>query len=251
MLRPIQGLIIVILVSILGCTGLETQDPGIPREQPALLKSIRYTIQVGAFSVPANAYRLQKNLRSQGLDAYHFIDTDGLYRVRFGDFPSRKAAESRAIHFQNKRIISEYYIVSPKDYPIPDTPGKSAGFRQSLVETAERFLGTDYRYGGTNSNTGFDCSGLVMTVYKLNGLQLPRTSREQYYSGKDVNKDDLKPGDLVFFRTGSSGQVSHVGLIADGDRFIHAPGRNKPVRYARLSDGYFRERFVGARTYID
>ena len=69
-----------------------------------------------------------------------------------------------------------------------------------------------YRWGGVNSTSGFDCSGLTMVCYRLNGLNLPRNSRAQFAAGKKVSKNDLRPGDLVFFATKGGSRVTHVGM---------------------------------------
>jgi len=107
-----------------------------------------------------------------------------------------------------------------------------------------------YLWGGTSVETGFDCSGLTMTVYQLNGIDLPRTSGEQFGTGAEVDEKDLRRGDLVFFATGKSGKVSHVGVYIGDGRFIHAPGRGKKIRSDVLANNYYRKRYLGARNYL-
>jgi cell wall-associated NlpC family hydrolase len=89
-----------------------------------------------------------------------------------------------------------------------------------------------------------------MTVYRLNGLELPRRAIAQYRTGEPVARQSLREGDLVFFATGRRGQVSHVGIYAGQGKFIHAPGRGKSIRTASLDNGYFRSRYKGARRYF-
>ena len=89
-----------------------------------------------------------------------------------------------------------------------------------------------------------------MTVYRLNGLELPRNSRAQFQAGHPISRDDLQPGDLVFFATGSRSRVSHVGLYSGSGEFIHAPGKGKTIRSASLSNNYFKSRYAGARRYL-
>jgi cell wall-associated NlpC family hydrolase len=90
----------------------------------------------------------------------------------------------------------------------------------------------------------------VIAVYQLNGLNVPRTSEEQYKSGMPVAKDQLEKGDLVFFVTSSSGRVSHVGIYIGDDKFIHAPGTGKNICADSLTSSYYRDRFYGACTYL-
>jgi hypothetical protein len=220
----------------------------IPRRE---LKRMGYAIQVGAFSVVDNAIKLNRSLRRKGLNAYYFAHPSGLYKVRFGDFRSQKAAEKKAKRLVKSGIIDEYYIVAPEEYAVAKrkTYGKQY-VRNEIVATAKRFLGIPYAWGGASAKEGFDCSGLTMAVYKLNGLSLPHSSREQYKTGTPVKKSSLQKGDLVFFATTRGRRVSHVGIYSGNNQFIHAPGNNKRVRTESLSNSYFRERFVGARTYL-
>jgi cell wall-associated NlpC family hydrolase len=118
-----------------------------------------------------------------------------------------------------------------------------------IVDRAEDFLGTPYRTGGTTSR-GVDCSGLVFSVYRAFGIALPRTSRAQSRFGAQVNRSDLRPGDLVFFDTSGGRGVSHVGIYAGRGEFIHASTRARRVRFDRLDNKYFKRRFVVARRVL-
>ncbi len=122
------------------------------------------------------------------------------------------------------------------------------GRRGQVVQTAKRYLGVPYRYGG-ESPDGFDCSGFVMYVYDRNGLRLPRGTVEQYRAGRPVSRRSLGPGDLLFFSI-RGGKISHVGIYAGGESFIHAPRSGKRVSLARLDNDYWRKRYAGAVTYF-
>jgi cell wall-associated NlpC family hydrolase len=89
-----------------------------------------------------------------------------------------------------------------------------------------------------------------LAVYQLNGLNLPRSSRKQFKLGNAVNRDELAKADLVFFATSGGKGVSHVGVYAGGDSFIHAPRRGKTIRVDSLSNRYFAARYAGARSYL-
>ena len=110
----------------------------------------------------------------------------------------------------------------------------------SVVAIAEQYLGVPYRWGGA-SPSGFDCSGLVMYVFAQVGVSLPHSSYAQYGMGSAVSRDQLQPGDLVFFDG-----LGHVGIYVGGGSFIHAPHTGDVVRISSLS-GWYSSSYVGAR----
>jgi hypothetical protein len=218
---------------------------------PRPIQRICFTIQVGAFRYQSNAVRLTRKLHQAGIDAYHFIDPSGLYKVRFGDYSTRDGARAAAESIYQEGMIDDFYIVSPETYP----EGKKYRYeeesvRDSLVKTARRFIGVPYRWGGTSESEGFDCSGLAMVVYRLNGFFLPRSSENQWVSGTQVSRDRLLKGDLVFFATKSGRKTTHVGIYTGNGLFIHAPGEGKTIRTSSLSNVYFSNRFMGGRRYL-
>jgi len=215
------------------------------------LAYIGYSIQVGAFSNLNNAAQLNESLKSYGVHAYYFIHKTGLYKVRFGDFPSKETARRKAESLRAAGAIHGYYIVSPDDYAVMKQRKYGSRYlRDEIVKTAKSFIGLPFRWGGSSSDYGFDCSGLSMTAYHLNGLNLPRSSKEQYRAGIPVKRSQVLRGDLVFFAISKGRMVSHVGIYTGDDRFIHAPGRGKRVRIDSLSNRYFKTRYVGARAYL-
>ncbi len=215
------------------------------------LTTIGYAIQVGAFAQQENAVRFEQKLKTLGLDAFSYLDDSGLYKVRFGDHGQYQAARDEAERLQGQGIIGRFFIVLPQDYAIAKTtPANLGGLRFELVKTAKRFIGVPYRWGGEDSKNGFDCSGLTMVSYRLNGLKLPRNSRAQYRAGQAVKKRDLRQGDLVFFATKGGTRVTHVGMYVGDGKFIHAPRTGKTIRISSLSSKYFRRTYVGGRTYL-
>lgn len=215
------------------------------------LERIGYAIQAGAFARVDNAARLTEQLCRKGLDATYFKDPSGLYKVRFGSFETRELAKSRAESLVSTDVIDVYYIVAPQDQAAAKAVRYGKDYlRIELVKTAESFIDVPYLWGGTTPEKGFDCSGLAKAVYQLNGLTLPRTSWEQFEWGTEVALEDLQKGDLVFFAAKGGDRVSHVGIYAGDGWFIHAPGSGKRIRSDSFDSSYFRERFIGARTYI-
>jgi cell wall-associated NlpC family hydrolase len=116
-----------------------------------------------------------------------------------------------------------------------------------LVNSALSYMGIDYKYGGNTPDSGFDCSGFVRYVYNNTlGLVLPRSSAEMSKKGDSVNKDELKPGDLVFFNT-LKRAFSHVGIYIGEGKFVHAPASGGAVRVENMDIPYWQKRFNGAR----
>jgi len=116
----------------------------------------------------------------------------------------------------------------------------------NMVKTATQYLGTPYVWGGTTPQ-GFDCSGFVQYLYGQQGVQIPRTTYEQWKVGQPVgNIDELEVGDLVFFNMGSRGP-EHEGLYIGNGQFIQAPHTGDVVKISSLRDGYYSKQFVGGR----
>ena len=116
-----------------------------------------------------------------------------------------------------------------------------------LVVNAMGFLGVPYKRGGNSVETGFDCSGFVRAMYEQSiGLVLPRRAEQQAAATQNIDKSELKPGDLVFFNT-LKRAFSHVGIYVGEGRFIHSPKPGAEVRVESMSVNYWASRFDGAR----
>ena len=132
----------------------------------------------------------------------------------------------------------------------PYRPTAKAAERQEVIEAARNMLGVPYRYGGTSPTRGFDCSGLVQYAHSQAGIEVPRTTGEQYRAALPIHRQALRPGDLVFFRTHKYRYVSHVGIYLGKGKFIHAPSSGKHVSIASLKDDYWRQRYTsGGRMF--
>ena len=247
-----------------------------------------HAIQMGAFADVKNAERFTTRLQSKGIEAFYFRKDNGVYAVRFGDFPSKEKARAVANKLVADRLIDSYYIAPPNEIvfsrpreagwekrhpdeirnpreplqpvvtkepretpakPQPKPAKKEKDMGEIAARTAERFVGIPYRWGGDNVVEGMDCSGFVRAVYNLCGLSIPRTSRDQYRAGDAVSRQDLQDGDLVFFGA-SADKINHVGIYVGGGKFVHAPRRGEEIRVTSVEDNYFDKRYVGARRYF-
>lgn len=129
-----------------------------------------------------------------------------------------------------------------------DQVRQTVGLKASeLVFNAMGFLGVPYKRGGSTAETGFDCSGFVRAMYEQSiGLILPRRAEQQAAVTQDIDKSELKPGDLVFFNT-LKRTFSHVGIYVGEGRFIHSPKPGAQVRVESMTVNYWASRFDGAR----
>ena len=136
--------------------------------------------------------------------------------------------------------------VKTVEYDRPGLKGVEPSTGHHLVDEARKWLGTRYRYGG-DSRKGTDCSGMTMQVYKkVTGIKLPRDSRSQQSFTKRIKRNDLTPGDLVFFASKAGGsRVGHVGIYIGGGEFIHASS-SRGVIISSLDERYYTNHFHSA-----
>lgn len=167
------------------------------------------------------------------------------------------------IHFGGGRSRSSVYSRRASDIPPtasrpartsrttwPVSSTSASGAARRVVPTAEQYIGVPYRYGGTSPRTGFDCSGFVQYVYGIQGVDLPRTSRQMAGAGIAVEPStrSLAVGDLMLFAQG--GRISHVAIYTGNGRFIHSSSSGNGVRYDDLGTSrgrWFADHLVAAR----
>lgn len=182
---------------------------------------------------------------------------------------SKKDAELMAKIQAKKEGNSKAITTSVKQQKKPTTQGKPAmvqvkhkvtnhtakplrtvpvsGNVKEILTYANTFTGVPYKFGGTTP-AGFDCSGYIRHVFQKVGVQLPRQADEQYTVGKKVEKQNLQPGDLVFFETYEPG-VSHSGIYIGDGQFISATS-SSGVAVADIDDSYWGPRYVGAKRVL-
>ena len=143
-------------------------------------------------------------------------------------------------------LLLSLFLV-PKDLVFGEESNSSSQtVRYRLVKMARTFLGLPYRWGGMSERRGVDCSGLVKVLFAKLHVELPRSSREQIQSGKEISLDQLETGDLVFFST--HGEIpTHVGVYLGNDQFLHAEQKAGRVIITNLKDPWYAKRFLGAR----
>ncbi len=150
-------------------------------------------------------------------------------------------------------------VAAPNDEPGPllraektlrSIGDKAKDSAADITSYALSLIGVDYRFGGNTPDQGLDCSGLIRYVFQqATGISLPRSARDQARVGESIKRDDLQPGDLVFFNTRRF-QFSHVGLYIGDNRFIHAPSSGGSVEVTSLDNRYWQKAFNGARRIL-
>jgi cell wall-associated NlpC family hydrolase len=168
---------------------------------------------------------------------------------------ARQAALARQLREQQAREALQPQVASmgtaagaataiPAAAPTPVAPAAAPpSTHGGVVGVAMQYLGTPYVWGGASPG-GFDCSGLVMYAYQQVGISLPHSSYAQYGAGVPVSRDQLQPGDLVFFDG-----LGHVGIYVGGGSFIHAPHTGDVVKISSMT-GWYASSYVGARRIV-
>ncbi|HVE52203.1 MAG TPA: C40 family peptidase [Ramlibacter sp.] len=162
--------------------------------------------------------------------------------------PPASAEDDIGRFMAEKRLVDRLEEVREKvGDRVSEGASRVAHRASDLVVTAMGFLGVPYRRGGNSVDTGFDCSGFVKAIYEqAMGLMLPRRANEQAAATQKIDKQELQPGDLVFFNT-LKRTFSHVGIYIGDNKFIHSPKPGAQVRVEDMRVPYWSARFDGAR----
>lgn len=196
---------------------------------------------------------------NNGEKAYIIGFNNQWYKVIFGShigYIRSDYLDLTEIPYENKASNKDpLFFVNGKSTGV--TPSASAlnggsmttsATRQQIVDNAKKLLGTPYVWGGSTPK-GFDCSGFVQYVLNLSGINLPRTTTEQYKVGTYVAKSNLQPGDLVFLQNTYRAGISHVGIYIGDGKMIHASS-SKGVVTSSLSSSYYTQHYYGARRVV-
>ncbi|MBC3303487.1 C40 family peptidase [Pseudomonas sp. SWRI18] len=152
-------------------------------------------------------------------------------------------------------IVSLSFALSSASANLNSQPSFSDSIKEAsidgVVDRAHELLGTPYKWGGTSAEQGFDCSSLLVYLFKTEAnITLPRTTTAmQRSTAATIKRNALKPGDAVFFKGNGRGQVSHVGLYIGEGKFIHSPRTGKNIRIDSLSNRYWNKQYTTAKRF--
>jgi len=141
-------------------------------------------------------------------------------------------------------LSSAAFAQEPQPAPAPEVQQP-----KGMVERALSWIGVRYRFGGQDERKGFDCAGLVRRAFS-SVIDLPRTAASQFREGFLVSREELRPGDLVFFKNTYKRGISHVGIYVGDGRFVHAASSRRAVVVDELDTMYYRTRFAGGRRVV-
>lgn len=185
------------------------------------------------------------NVRSQGIVNENSIIIGTL---TYGDKVTIIGEENgwyKIVYNEMAAFVKKDYIVADTESFSPDYQGQPIYTKgDQLLDIAAQYLGTPYVYGGSKPG-GFDCSGFTMYCYKQMGVSLYRTANDQQKNGVPVSRENLMPGDLVFF--GSGNYASHVGIYVGNNTMIHSPRTGKTIEYTSIASSWYTSRYIGAR----
>lgn len=145
---------------------------------------------------------------------------------------------------------SESPITAAGDHPATTLETRQVTGVSETLSYALKLIGVNYKYGGSNPASGFDCSGFVSHVFRqVAGLSLPHNALAMSRQGKKISQNELQPGDLVFFNT-LRRSFSHVGIYLGNNRFVHAPSSGGGVEVVDMQEKYWVKHFNGARRLL-
>lgn len=208
-------------------------------EAPADLGNGKVTLASGTLNLRSDTSTHSARLASipNGTVLALEAESDGWYQVTYSGITG---------------FVSSEYI--EKTDKAVSTPAAASSFGAAAVALAKQYLGCPYVYGSTGPK-GFDCSGFTYFIFKQLGHPISRGGSSQFYEGVSVNRADLQPGDLVFFRdpaTSGSKPMSHVGIYIGGNQFIHASSskRGSGVKVSSLYEDWYAGIYAGARRIV-
>lgn len=236
-----EGYVSVYFVTLSYDPAAPSFDCAIPGFVDATMLNVRSTPSTWGTVLTGVSMGTQLDLLSFDGQWYKARLSDGRFGYVSGDYISLNPVEYTPV---TPPVINVTYI--PKVAPTAETYRLGS----EIITTAYQYMGKPYRYATEGPDT-FDCSGFTMYVMGFHGINLPRPSRDQYYCGFAVEKDELIAGDLVFFSSANTTGVAHVGIYVGNGDFIHASsGSAYSVTVSSLSADYYTRHYLGAKRVI-
>ncbi|MDQ0255788.1 peptidoglycan endopeptidase LytE [Evansella vedderi] len=204
---------------------------------------------------PASKYLVQHGDSLWRIAEAHHTTVDALRRVN--ELGSNVIYPGQYLKLPPREQMKETEPAKEHRPVEENNPAPAADVRNSIIAEAQKYIGAGYKFGATLDEAPnlFDCSSYTMHVFAQNGIQLPRTSREQAALGTTVSLDNLLPGDLVFFSTPdlySDGRVGHLGIYMGNGDMIHASSsRGVHISENFMSIGYWQENYLFSKRVID
>jgi len=187
--------------------------------------------------------RTNPTTESESVIILHPMQSLNVYDI-FSDWARVSTMDGRNTGYVNVEFIT--IRTGSRQAPPAPNPEKA----QDVIYFARMFIGTPYLFGGTDLQSGVDCSGFIFSVFSEFGVSLGRSSRDMINNGIPIEREDIAPGDLLFFSANGT-VVTHVALYMGNDQFIHSTDtRGLGVSFASLSSDHSRRTFFGARRVI-
>ncbi len=171
----------------------------------------------------------------------------------YGQYPQNNAqVPQNNLRYPRPAPQNDYQVFQNQDWqanrPVP-APARLSAERRAILDAAYRAIGTTYVWGGNSPREGFDCSGLTRFTHKKAQHSIPRTAAEQSKASRTISRNQLRPGDMIFFKTSGS-QVNHVGIYVGNGNFIHAASGGGKVTLDDLRKNYWQQRLVKYGTFL-
>lgn len=222
------------------------------------MKQLTYLLLISAFLVSckptSNIITSKSEAQKRGL--YHAPQSKRA--VASNDTPTRRTATAATVT-RNKTVDaptrkSKKSVINEKeDDDYTASSDNSSYVVKQLINTAESNLGSSYRTGGTNPDSGFDCSGLMFSTFKKFDINLPRSSNDMSKVGRKLDEDEIQKGDLIFFKTNGRSVINHVGMVTEVSneeiKFIHS-STQKGVIISSTKEPYYGKNFAQANRII-
>jgi len=203
------------------------------------------------YGVPLEELRRVNNLQSDILFVGQKLKIPQVAKLEETPFVLEKP---KGLEKEREESLSEKFeksLLKKRDYLTPAmlTKEEEKALMQKFIEISSNYADNRYRLGGSGGGY-LDCSAFVKLVYEELGIKLPRSSVEQFQVGIPVEREELLPGDLVFFKTRGN-RISHVGIYLGDNRFIHISSSRKRISIDSLDDPYYKKRYAGAKRVLN